>query len=210
MSDTHRLHRTITAPMQGDLLIHSGDFTFFCEETHVLRDFNDWLGELPFRYRVVVPGNHERLMHTRPELRRLITNATLLVNEAVTIEGMRLWGSPVTGDDTAFGCATAEERRALYASIPEDTDILITHGPPHGILDVEFRGGGISRGCPELLAAVQRVKPQVHIFGHVHASRGATRIGETTYINAAMLGWSGELENRPIAFTFEPGRNKEK
>jgi Icc-related predicted phosphoesterase len=206
LSDTHRLHRTIDVALKGDLLIHAGDFTFFCEEAHVLRDFNEWLGELPFRHKVVVPGNHERIMYQRPEIRRLITNATLLVNESVTIEGVRLWGSPVTCDDDAFGCSSAEERRALYESIPDGTDIVITHGPPYGVLDVEFQSKGIHRGCPELLAAIQRVNPQVHIFGHVHASRGAKHIGETTFINAAMLGWSGDLENKPISFEFPPGR----
>jgi Icc-related predicted phosphoesterase len=194
--------------MQGDLLIHAGDFSFFYEDLGAVRDFNEWLGELRFRNRIVIPGNHERILYQRPELRRLISNATLLINEAVTVEGVKLWGSAVTCDDAAFGCATPEERRALYATIPVGTDILITHGPPEGILDIEFRGGGVHRGCPELLAAVQRVQPQVHIFGHVHASRGAKRIGETTFINAALLGWSGDLENRPISFDF-PLRKKE-
>jgi Icc-related predicted phosphoesterase len=208
LSDTHNLHRSISSLFQGDLLIHAGDFSFFFEDMSAIRDFNAWLGELRFRHKIVVPGNHERIMYERPELRRLITNATLLVNESVTIEGVKLWGSPVTCDDEAFGCSSAEERRTLYASIPQGTDILITHCPPHGVLDVEFRSGGLHRGCPELLAAVQRVKPQVHIFGHVHSSRGAQRVGETTFINAALLGWSGDLENRPITFEF-PLRKKE-
>jgi Icc-related predicted phosphoesterase len=202
LSDTHCLHRTINTSLEGDLLIHCGDFTFFSEEPGVLRDFNDWLGELNFRHKIVVPGNHERVMYKRPEVRRVIANATLLINEAVTIEGVRLWGSPVTCDDEAFGCATAQERRALYASIPEGTDIVVTHGAPYGVLDTEFRGSGTSRGCPELLAAVQRVRPQVHVFGHSHASRGALRIGPTTFINAAMFGGSGDLEHRPISFDF--------
>lgn len=206
LSDTHNLHRSITVPMEGDLLIHAGDFSFFFEDMPAIRDFNAWLGELRFRHKIVVPGNHERIMYEHPELRRLITNATLLVNDAVTIRGVRLWGSPVTCDDEAFGCSSAEERRALYESIPEGTDIVITHGPPYGVCDEEFRAKGIHRGCPELLAAIQRTKPQVHIFGHVHASRGAKRIGETTFINAAMLGWSGDLENKPISFEFPLGR----
>jgi Icc-related predicted phosphoesterase len=193
--------------MEGDLLIHAGDFSFFFDDMPAIRDFNAWLGELRFRHKIVVPGNHERIIYQRPELRRLITNATLLINEAVTIEDVKLWGSPVTCDDAAFGCTTPEERRALYVAIPPDTDIVISHGPPYGVRDEEF-GTGIHRGCPELLAAVQRVQPQVHIFGHVHASRGATRIGETTFINAAMLGWSGDLENKPISFEF-PLRKKE-
>jgi Icc-related predicted phosphoesterase len=209
LSDTHELHRTINTPLEGDLLIHAGDFSFFHHDLPMVRDFNLWLGELRFRHKIVVPGNHERIMYERPELRGLITNATLLVNESLAIEGVKLWGSPVTCDDEAFGCSTADERRALYASIPEDTDIVITHGPPYGVRDVEFRGGGIHRGCPELMAAIERVKPQVHIFGHMHASRGAERRGETTFINAAMLGWSGDLENKPITFEFPFGRKEE-
>jgi Icc-related predicted phosphoesterase len=194
--------------MEGDILIHAGDFSFFFEDMAAIRDFNAWLGELRFRHKIVVPGNHERIMYKRPELRRLITNATLLINQSVTVEGVRLWGSPVTCDDEAFGCSSAEERRALYATIPADTDIVISHGPPYGVRDEEFRAQGNHRGCPELLVAVQRVQPQVHIFGHMHASRGATRIGETTFINAAMLGWSGDLENKPITFDF-PFKKKE-
>ena len=210
LSDTHNLHRSITAPMQGDLLIHAGDFSFFFDDMAAIRDFNAWLGELRFRHKIVVPGNHERIMYQRPELRRIITNATVLINEAATIEGVRLWGSPVTCDDAAFGCSTADERRALYASIPEGTNIVISHGPPYGVRDVEFRSGGVHRGCPELLAAVQRVQPQVHIFGHMHAGRGAVRIGPTTFINAAMMGWSGDLEHRPISFDFPLKKQEEK
>lgn len=190
----------------GDLLIHAGDFTFFCERLNVIRDFNAWLGELPFRHKVVVPGNHERIMYTRPELRSFITNATLLVNEAATIEGVKLWGSPVTCDDEAFGCGTAEERRELYASIPAGTDIVITHGPPHGILDEEFNGSGVHRGCAELRAAVERVKPSYHIFGHVHASHGAAKFGETISANVALIGWGGDLDKRPVTFDFIPER----
>lgn len=202
LSDTHNLHRSITVRMQGDLLIHAGDFSFFFEDRPAIRDFNAWLGELPFQYKVVVPGNHERIMYDRPELRRLITNAKLLINEELIVGGIKLWGSPVTCDDEAFGYSTADERRALYKTIPADTDILITHGPPSGVLDVEFSGDGVHRGCLELLTEVQRVNPQVHIFGHVHRSHGAKRIGPTTFINAALLGWSGDLEHRPVAFEF--------
>jgi len=133
--------------MEGDLFIHAGDFSFFFDDMPAIRDFNVWLGELRFRHKVVVPGNHERIMYEKPELRRIITNAKLLINEAVTIEGMKLWGSPVTCDDKAFGCATQEERRALYASIPLDTDIVVTHGPAYGVLDEEFRAKGVHRGC---------------------------------------------------------------
>ena len=157
-----------------------------------------------------MPGNHERVLHERPELRRLITNAVFLINESVTIEGVKLWGSPSPAM-TKPSAARPPKSGGLYTPpFQPDTDIFVSHGPPYGVRDEEFRSGGIHRGCPELLAAVQRVQPQVHIFGHVHAGRGAVRIGPTTFINAAMLGWSGDLENKPISFDFPLGKKEEK
>ena len=210
LSDTHEMHREVPPIRQrGDLLIHAGDFTFFCEKLSIIRDFNAWLGELPFRYRIVVPGNHEHIMYTRPEIHSLITNATLLINEAVTIEGVRLWGSPVTCDDDAFGCATAEERRRLYATIPVDTDIVITHGPAFGILDEERHSRGVHLGCPELRTAIERVKPKFHVFGHVHSGHGAARVGDTIFANVAMIGCGGDLDKKPMKFEITPS-NKAK
>ena len=79
ISDTHELHRELRVPA-GDLLIHAGDFTFFGKSTRAIRDFNDWLGELPHAQKVVIPGNHEYMLESDPRLRGLITNATLLIN----------------------------------------------------------------------------------------------------------------------------------
>jgi Icc-related predicted phosphoesterase len=103
-----------------------------------------------------------------PKWRAKITNAVLLINEGVTLCGLKIWGSPVTCDDAAYGHTKSEERASLYSTIPSDTDILITHGPPYGILDHE-KGSDRKQGCPELRKAVIRVKPRLHVFGHVHA-----------------------------------------
>ncbi|PYT99748.1 MAG: hypothetical protein DMG38_10550 [Acidobacteria bacterium] len=56
-STTHKLHRDLDLP-PGDILIHAGDFLFFGKQSSELRDFNDWLGELPHHFKLVVPGNH--------------------------------------------------------------------------------------------------------------------------------------------------------
>ena len=61
LSDTHELHRDVRVP-DGDMLIYAGDITFFSKNPSVLTDFNDWLGELPHKYKVVIPGNHDRLL----------------------------------------------------------------------------------------------------------------------------------------------------
>jgi Icc-related predicted phosphoesterase len=195
ISDTHELHRELMLP-DGDLLIHAGDFTFW---NHVskIRGFDDWLGELPHRHKVVIAGNHDRAFHHDPSLRALITNGALLINDSIRVCGLNIWGSPVTCDDSAHGYSKPEERATLYSTIPADTDILITHGPPLGIRDHE-RGSAERRGCPQLREAVMRVKPRLHVFGHVHAGYGMAQNKATVFINAALLGWSGELENRPI------------
>ena len=195
ISDTHEFHRELSLP-DGDLLIHAGDFTFFNSISRI-RDFNLWLGELPHRHKVVIPGNHDRAFNKDPRFRAEITNAVLLINEGVTVCGLKIWGSPVTCDDDAFGYTKRQERARLYASIPADTHILVTHGPPYGILD---RGpGSIHRqGCTELRIAVMTLQPRLHVFGHVHAGYGTCQTEKTLYVNAALLGWLGDLENRLI------------
>jgi Icc-related predicted phosphoesterase len=178
-------------------LIHAGDFTFF-NSISKIRDFNDWLGELPHRRKVVIPGNHDRAFNLNPQSRAMITNGVLLINESIRLCGLNLWGSPVTCDDAAYGYTKPEERASLYASIPHDTHILITHGPPFGILDHE-PGTDERQGCPELRKAVIRVKPKLHVFGHVHAGYGTCHTEKTLFVNAALLGLAGDLENGPIA-----------
>jgi Icc-related predicted phosphoesterase len=195
IADTHELHRELAVP-DGDLLIHAGDFTFFNHASKI-NDFNDWLGELPHRYKVVIPGNHDRAFNQDPLFREMITNAVLLINEGVRLCGLNIWGSPVTCDDDAYGHAKREERARLYASIPQDTHILVTHGPPYGILDRE-PGSYRRQGCTELWLAVMRLQPRLHVFGHVHAGYGTFANETTQFVNAALLGWAGDLENLPI------------
>jgi Icc-related predicted phosphoesterase len=198
ISDTHELHRELVVP-PGDLLIHAGDFTLFGKNTRAIKDFNTWLGELPHRHKIVVPGNHEFILESNPELRWMINNATLLVNQAVPIEGVKIWGSPLTPHyGGAFGRSNAPDRVRAYAGIPLDTDILVTHGPPYGVLDRspdEYPGPA---GDWELRQAVIRIKPKLHVFGHVHSGYGVRPTRHTVFINAALLGPDGSLENRPI------------
>src|SRR5437868_4454902 len=95
ISDTHEQHRDLVLP-PGDLLIHAGDFTWFSQRRSMIRDFNSWLGELPHRYKLVIPGNHEFAFEADTKLASEITNATLLINEPTEIEGLKIWGSPAT------------------------------------------------------------------------------------------------------------------
>jgi len=199
LSDTHQLHREVEVP-DGDIFIHAGDFTMFSESMDAVVDFNAWLGELPHRYKIVVPGNHEFFLEADPSERSLLSNATVLINEGTEIEGLRIWGSPVTPmGDGAFGLTSTEDRRKLYAQIPEDIDVLISHGPPYGILDLG-PGSHLHQGCPELLDAVMRVRPKLHVFGHIHGAYGVFQTEHTTFVNASLLGLHGDLDRAPFVF----------
>lgn len=216
ISDTHELHRDLAVP-DGDVLIHTGDFTMFGKSERAIRDFNAWLGELPHRRKIVVCGNHEYAFHGNPGYYRLLTNALMLVNESVVIEGAKFWGSAFSMLDESGPARSREaERRRIYDAIPLDTDVVITHGPPYGILDTTVECQGHT-GDRELLRAVLRVKPKLHVFGHIHASYGTTNTRNTLFVNAALLDWDGSLAKSPIVVRltefkdhahYEPGASR--
>ena len=199
ISDTHQLHREIEVP-DGDIFIHAGDFTMSSESMEAVADFNDWLGGLPHRYKIVVPGNHEFFLEADPSERSLLSNATVLINEGIEIEGLRIWGSPVTPMyGGAFGMSSAKDRKRLYARIPQGTDVLVSHGPPFGILDTAPISGS-HEGCRELLDAVTRVQPKLHVFGHIHTAYGVFRTEHTTFVNASRLGLHDDPDRAPFVF----------
>jgi Icc-related predicted phosphoesterase len=171
----------------------------FSKSMNAIADFNTWLGELPHRHKIIVPGNHEYFLEADSSKRSMLTNAVVLINEAAEIEGLRIWGSPATTlFSGAFGLSSPEDRKRLYAQIPEDTDILVTHGPPFGILD-SAPHSSLHSGCRELLDAVMHVRPLLHVFGHVHGAHGIFHTSQTTFVNAALLGTNGDLDQRPVS-----------
>lgn len=203
MSDTHALESELDVPA-GDLLLHAGDWTMFSRSLAEIRAFNEWLGTLPHRFRILTMGNHESFW-ADPEKRSLISNATVLINETATVMGLKVWASPVTPMSGAFGMPSKAERKALYSTIPEDTDVMVTHGPPFGILD-RSPGETEHQGDQVLLAAVKRIQPKLLVCGHVHGGYGTAYIGDTLAVNAALLGPDGALSNRPVVLRLPLAR----
>jgi Icc-related predicted phosphoesterase len=201
IADTHELHRELALP-DGDILIHAGDFTMFSKSAAAILDFNEWLGELPHAYKLVIPGNHEFFLESKPSMRSLISNATVLIDEGIEMMGLTIWGSPVTPlSGGAFGRSSPVDRANLYSKIPDDVEVLVTHGPPYGILDTTPVNTHAA-GCPELLKAVNRLKPKLHVFGHIHGAHGMTSTEKTLFVNAALLGPEGDLNKSPITLSM--------
>ncbi len=202
ISDTHTLHKNMKIP-DGDLLIHAGDVSSRGKLDEIIQ-FNDWLGTLPHRHKVVIAGNHDFYFESNPShAKSLITNAIYLNDNGVEIKGIKIWGSPIQPwfYDWAFNRQRGEDIRKHWELIPTDTDILITHGPPYGILDETTRGELV--GCEDLLEVIQqRVKPRLHVFGHIHESYGKTEIDETTFVNAAMVNLQYRPVNQAIVVDF--------
>lgn len=187
ISDTHDLHPVLKVP-DGDVLVHAGDATAHGTEAQV-REFCEWFSSQPHPHKIFIAGNHDWLFETEPEkARRMTKGFTYLEDSAVEIDGLSFYGSPWTIRyyEWAFMLERGVELAVKWNSIPDRTDVLITHSPPQGILD--RNGRGESAGCGDLLKRVRQVMPKVHIFGHMHPSNGTEIIGETVFINAAIAG----------------------
>ena len=197
ISDTHNQHNEINIP-EGDILIHAGDFTTLGKFDEIT-SFNSWLGELPHKHKIIIAGNHDRLFESDPNLAKsLITNAIYLQDSGIEIEGLNIWGTPVSPRfyDWAFNKDRGEEIKKYWDLIPKNTDILITHCPPYNILDMTYSGEYV--GCYDLAKKIKVIKPKICIFGHIHQSYGMIKKDGIIYINACSLDEQYKPKHEPI------------
>ncbi|KAI8778427.1 metallophosphoesterase mpped2 [Biomphalaria glabrata] len=135
--------------------------------------------------------------------RELLKHAIYLEDSSIDICGIKIYGSPWQPEfcDWAFNLPRGKECLKKWDLIPDNTNILLTHGPPIGHGDL--CSSGLRAGCVELLETIQnRVKPKFHLFGHVHEGYGITTDGQTTFINGSNCTLRYKLENKPIVFDF--------
>lgn len=209
----------------GDLLIHGGDLTAQGLK-HEVQDVLKWFKTIKDRYThgiVFIAGNHDRTFDgpkfgdynvyddilegpkEKPEwlqeaLANLPSNVHYLENNSVTIEGLNIWGSPITpwfhGDRWAFNKHRGEDIDAVWNKIPMDTNIIVTHGPVAYKLDYVAHDGHYA-GCEHLRQRVQSIKPILHISGHIHECHGYDYDEHTHYFNASICSHQYEPVNRP-------------
>jgi len=181
LSDTHSLHNKVTVP-DGDVLIHAGDFMNTGYDFNEAKYFAEWWNALPHKTKILVAGNHDRQMESNEKIcLRYFNNTIYLKDSGVMVAGKLFWGSPYQPEfcNWAFNVRRGEFIKKHWDLIPDRTDVLITHGPPMGILDQTEGWGNQHVGCEELLKRVQQVNPLYHIFGHIHAGYGISVTPET-------------------------------
>ena len=192
LSDTHNCNEQIVVP-DGDILIHAGDATFNGTVEEIER-FNDWFAGLPHPHKVFIAGNHDWLFERDNNAARslLDESITYLQDSAAEVAGLRFYGSPWQPHYFfwAFNLDRGAPLAAKWSMIPEDTEILVTHCPPHGIWDTVARSFGVEHGgCEDLRDRVRELQGKgslkLHVFGHFHHGHGREQHDQIVFVNAS-------------------------
>jgi Icc-related predicted phosphoesterase len=182
ISDTHSFHKLLTIPEGIDMVIHSGDFSNYKEyykNEPEMQDFMVWYAALPIKYKILIAGNHDAVPAIDPAYFRDLCNQYNIIyleNETIEIEGIKIFGTPIT---PTFGNWYFNKSRdkldRFWKHIPEDTDILVVHGPPRGVLDLSYNQlGNVLEfcGCKALKRhVIHRLNLKMCLFGHIHNTK---------------------------------------
>ena len=221
ISDTHNHHKRITNDLPGgDLLIHAGDLSSMGYQ-HEIENFAKWYDGLDnYISKVFIAGNHDwGFQNNKEKIKGLLTgykNIDYLEDDfmGITQGGepeVKIWGSPWQPEfyNWAFNLPrNGDELKAKWDMIPEDIDILITHGPAWGFLDdVEGRRGE-HLGCELLAERIKQIKPKIHICGHIHTGYGHYYNGHTHFFNASVLNERYTYTHLPWTLDWNPITNE--
>lgn len=228
ISDTHSKHNKLKGDLPGgDLLIHAGDFMDSGYNAMEAIMFFKWFDEINnYDTKVLIAGNHDRWMQDEPEeARGMLTGyktIEYLQDEELTMyfdgpngdtpeDNIHIYGSPWQPEfyNWAFNLPrNGEEMKARWDAIPERTDILVTHGPPYGYLDIPGGQSTLRVGCEMLRYRVDQIRPKIHVFGHIHGSYGHYFNGHTHFFNASVLNERYMYANLPFTFEWNPITNE--
>ena len=177
LSDTHGVHQRLINLPEADIIVHSGDFTMTGTESEAIA-FMIWLSHLPYAHKIFICGNHDEYLWNA-NIKGLDANVHYLNNTGIEIEGIKFYGVPMFLND----CITGRQFQN-YANILADTNVVITHEPPYGILDESDK---TNFGSEELLQRIKNIQPSAHLFGHIHRHHGMQKIGSTIFSNGAIM-----------------------
>jgi Icc-related predicted phosphoesterase len=224
ISDTHTKHNQVTSSLPGgDVLIHAGDISSMGYRNEI-QDFIKWFSGLEnYKHKIFIAGNHdwgfqtepkatEHLLELNPGCEYLQDNLFLIGDDTDDYEDMvKVWGSPWQPEfyNWAFNLPRQGwELGVHWNQIPEDTEILITHGPPFGHLDTVKSNPTFNTGCELLRERVDVVRPKIHVFGHIHTGYGYKFDGNTHFFNAAVLDEQYYFTQKPMTVDWDPKTNE--
>lgn len=206
VSDLHGYYPKLDG---GDLLIIAGDLTSHDTEDEY-HQFLGWAQCQQYQKIVVIAGNHDNYLQANPEfLSNKSSKIDYLCDSGTEFEGLKIWGSPWTSwfhgvhpRCKAF-MVKGSKLNAKWNQIPPNIDILVTHNPLYGVFDAvprAFEGTYESVGCMELkLHVTERIKPKLHVFGHIH-EHGGKRLqsSNTLFVNASYVNEHYKPVNSPV------------
>ena len=224
ISDTHAKHNRLRHDLPGgDLLIHAGDFMTSGYHVHEARNFFEWYDKIvTYDTKVFIAGNHDRIMQLEVEqMRGELTgykSIDYLEDEQMSLdrgneagETVHIYGSPWQPEffQWAYNLPrSGDELKSKWAAIPDNTDILVTHGPAWGFVDdVEGRRGQ-HLGCELLTERIKAFRPKIHVCGHIHSGYGHYFDGHTHFFNAAVLNERYEYAHTPWHFEWDSITNE--
>lgn len=211
MSDTHG--RLPNLNLQNiDLVLHAGDWTYRNKldyigqiedfETRFLPWINNIRKKVPFYWTL---GNHETFYeYLRDDtFKKDMKKSGLLLDEYTVVNGLKIWGNPWTPYFCGWGFNEYDTPQGLgeiYKKIPEDVNIIISHGPVYGIHDIVEYPHSKHAGSKELASRVKEIKPKLIVSGHLHddANYGWIKREETLYIGASLANEKYEFSRNPI------------
>lgn len=194
----------------ADLLIFAGDLQGN-QTTDDGTNFMEWLHRLPYPFKIIVFGNHDGHYDIASNyvLNNQYHDIVILNNNSLIYQGIKFFGSPHSVEFGSWWFMMKDEELAnLWKKIPDDTDILITHGPPYSILDNTVYG--VYAGSKSLWSRVTQSLPNLkyHIFGHIHEAAGTETLNGITYMNVSALNERYQFTRNPITFYYGEGGNK--
>lgn len=222
ISDTHNKHKQITSFLTGgDILIHAGDISSMGYK-HEIHEFCKWFNSISnYTHKIFIAGNHDWGFQNNTKKVKEILDAypsiTYLQDEWATIidedlqDSIKIYGSPWQPrfHNWAFNADPGSDIQQHWNKIPNDVDILITHGPAFGYLDTVV-GRSERLGCVDLLNKINQVKPKIHVCGHIHSGYGyrVNSDESTHFINAAVLNEQYVFTQKPLPVEWNKNTNE--
>ena len=220
ISDTHGKHNQITQDLPGgDLLLHAGDISSMGYQ-HEVQQFCKWFNNVEnYTKKIFIAGNHDWGFQNNVEKIMEIVNSYKTVDyiqdETISVgdddKMVNIYGSPWQPEfyNWAFNLPkNGVELAAKWDAIPDNTDILITHGPAFGVLDTVAGKMWDNLGCQLLTNKIKSIKPKIHVCGHIHSGYGYYFDGDTHFINASVLNEAYQYTNKPITIDWNQETNE--